>query len=89
MDDDIRHLYIFGVQTFGVDHAELYYGGLFEAYEFLARFALVVRLWPELRDETCAHPYKSHLIFYGSDGANVFIQTVRHFGENWKTNETF
>lgn len=63
-DDDIRHLYVFGVQTFGVDHAERDYAGLFKAFEFLAHFPLAARLWPELRDETCAHPYQSHLIFY-------------------------
>ncbi len=88
-DDDIRNLYVFGVQTFGVDHDERYYRGLFEAFEFLAHFALAARLRPELRGETRAHPYQSHLIFYRQDGADVFIQRVRHFGEDWKTNETF
>ena len=47
-DDDIPNLYGFGVQTFGVDHAERYYAGLFDAYEFLAHFPLAARFWPEL-----------------------------------------
>jgi toxin ParE1/3/4 len=86
--EDIRNLYVFGVQTFGVDHAERYYAGLFDAFEFLAHFPLAARLRPELRGETRAHPYQSHLIFYRQDGADVFIQRVRHSSEDWGTHET-
>ena len=82
-EEDIRNLYVFGVRTFGVDHAERYFSGLFETFEFLANFPLAARLRPELRGETRAHPYQSHLIFYRQDGADIFIQRVRHSSEDW------
>lgn len=87
-DADIRNLYVFGVQTFGVDHAERYFSGLFEAFEFLANFPLAARLRPELRGETRAHPYQSHLIFYRHDGADIFVQRVRHSKEDWVSDDT-
>ena len=80
---DIRKLYVFGVKNFGVNHAERYFSGLFEAFEFLANFPLAARLRPELRGETRAHPYQSHLIFYRQDGTDIFIQRVRHSNEDW------
>jgi toxin ParE1/3/4 len=37
-EDDIRNIYVFGAQTFGVDQAERYFAGLFETFELLAQF---------------------------------------------------
>ena len=82
-EDDIRNIYVFGAQTFGVDQAERYFAGLVEAFEFLAQFPKAARLRDELRHETRAHPFQSHLIFYRMDGADIFIQRIRHDREDW------
>ena len=83
-EDDIRAIYVFGAQTFGVDQAERYFAGLFETFEFLAQFPKAARLRTELRHDTRAHPFQSHLIFYREDGADVFIQRIRHASEDWE-----
>lgn len=82
-EDDIRSIYLFGVEAFGVNHAERYFAGLFEAFDFLAQFPFAAPLRTELRHQTRAHPFQSHLIFYRLDGEDVFIQRIRHSSEDW------
>ncbi|MDP2214915.1 type II toxin-antitoxin system RelE/ParE family toxin [Phenylobacterium sp.] len=83
--EDLENLYLYGAATFGVARAELYVAGLVEALEFLSHFPMAARARPELGPATRGHPYRSHIIFYRPDGANIFIQRIRHGGEDWQT----
>jgi toxin ParE1/3/4 len=37
----------------------------------------------ELGHSSRVHPYRSHIIFYRLDGADTFIQRIRHGSEDW------
>lgn len=81
--EDIDNIYVVGVQAFGVQQVERYFAGLIEALEFLSAYPRAARARPELGPHTRAHPYRAHLIFYRLDGADVFIQRIRHGSEDW------
>lgn len=81
--EDLYHIYRTGVEGFGVDQAERYQDGLEETFAFLAEFPRAARIRAELRQETRAYPYRSHLIFYRLDGEGIFIQRIRHAKEDW------
>ena len=83
-EDDIQNIYVFSADRFGADQAERYFAGLFETFEFLARFPEAARLRTELSHSARVHPYKSHIIIYRLDGDDVFIQRVRHGSEDWE-----
>jgi toxin ParE1/3/4 len=86
-DEDLENLYITGAREFGVAQAERYYTGLVEALEFLASYPRAARARPELGPETRGHPYKAHMIFYRPDGADIFIQRIRHGSEDWQAGD--
>jgi toxin ParE1/3/4 len=81
--EDLYHIYRTGVEGFGVDQAERYQDGLEEIFAFLAQFPKAARVRNELRQETRAYPYRSHLIFYRLDGDDIFIQRIRNAKEDW------
>jgi len=83
-DDDLESLYLSSVEAFGIDQAERYFSGLIDALEFLAGHPLAARARPELGPATRGHPYKSHMIFYRTDGAGIFVQRIRHGREDWE-----
>lgn len=82
-EDDIIQVYVTGVATFGVDQAERYHQGLERTFGLLADFPLVASERRELRGAPRIHPYKSHIIVYRLDGADIFILRVRHASEDW------
>ena len=82
-EDDIVQIYVMGVTEFGVDQAERYHEGLERAFAFLSDFPLAAPERAELRGSSRVHPYKSHIILYRLDGADIFIQRVRHASEDW------
>ncbi len=82
-EEDIIQIYVSGVALFGVDQAERYHEGLERAFDFLADFPLAAPERTELKPSSRAHPYKSHIILYRTDGSDIFIQRVRHASEDW------
>jgi toxin ParE1/3/4 len=82
--EDLEDLYLHGAVAFGVAQADVYFAGLIAALEFLARFPKAARARPELGPATRGHPYKSYMIFYRPDGADIFIQRIRHGSEDWR-----
>lgn len=85
--EDLENLYVTGAREFGVAQAERYFSGLIEALEFLARYPLAARARPELGPATRGHPHKAHIIFYRPDGADIFVQRIRHGGEDWQSGD--
>ncbi|HEX7822827.1 MAG TPA: type II toxin-antitoxin system RelE/ParE family toxin [Sphingobium sp.] len=82
-EDDLYNIYQTGVDNFGVEQAERYQDGLEQAFEFLAEYPYAARERPELNRNSRAHPYRSHVIFYRLEGADIFIQRIRHSREDW------
>ncbi|MBC7667402.1 MAG: type II toxin-antitoxin system RelE/ParE family toxin [Gemmatimonadaceae bacterium] len=82
-EDDVIQIYVTGVTEFGVDQAERYHEGLERAFAFLSDFPLAAPERAELKGSIRVHPYRSHIIIYRLDGADVLIQRVRHAGEDW------
>lgn len=80
---DLENLYVFGVDTFGIDRAERYVAGLLETLAFLSDNPRAPRVRPSLGASTRSHPYRSHLIFYREIGDDILIQRIRHGREDW------
>jgi toxin ParE1/3/4 len=68
---------------FGVDQAERYHEGLERTFNFLSDFPFAAPERTELRRSSRVHAYKSHIVIYRLDGSDIFIQRVRHAGEDW------
>ena len=84
-DDDIAAIAEYTVATFGIEQAHAYRDGLIEALEFLARYPHAARERLEIRQRSRVFRYKAHLIFYRLEGADIFIQRIRHGREDWLT----
>lgn len=82
-EEDILDIYLMGAEAFGEDQAERYHAGLEQAFAFLSDFPLAAPERAELGRSSRVHPYKSHIIIYRLDGADIFIQRVRHGSEDW------
>lgn len=82
-EDDIIQIYVAGVEAFGADQAETYHEGLERTFGLLAEFPLAAPKRVELSGAPRVHPYKSHIIIYRLDGADIFILRVRHAREDW------
>ncbi len=82
-EDDVIEIYVAGVAAFGFDQAERYHDGLERAFVFLSDFPLAAPKRAELKGSSRVHPYRSHIIVYRLDGADVLIQRVRHASEDW------
>jgi toxin ParE1/3/4 len=82
-EEDILEIYLSGAGAFGQEQAELYHAGLQQTFVFLSDFPRAGPERVELSRSTRVHPYKSHIIVYRLDGADIFIQRVRHGSEDW------
>lgn len=82
-EEDILDIYLSGAAAFGEDQAERYHAGLEQAFAFLSDFPRAAPERAELGRASRVHPYKSHIIIYRLDGADIFIQRVRHGSEDW------
>ena len=82
-EDDVIQIYLAGVETFGVDQAERYHEGLERTFALLADFPQAAPERLELGGAPRVHPYKSHIIIYRLDDADIFILRVRHASEDW------
>ena len=72
-----------GARDFGVQQAEAYFAGLERTFAFLAEYPLSARERPEITPPVRIHPYRSHVIVYVIEGANIRILRVRHGREDW------
>ena len=82
-EDDLIQIYVTEARDFGVPQAEAYFAGLEQAFAFLAEYPLSARERPEITPPVRIHPYRSHVIVYVIDGANIRVLRVRHGHEDW------
>uniref|UniRef100_B0T183 Plasmid stabilization system n=1 Tax=Caulobacter sp. (strain K31) TaxID=366602 RepID=B0T183_CAUSK len=82
-EEDILDIYIAGASEFGQDQAERYHAGLEKTFLFLSSFPRAAPERAALGRSSRVHPYKSHITIYRLDGADIFIQRVRHGHEDW------
>ncbi len=82
-EEDIIQIYIAGMDMFGADQAERYHEGLEHTFKFLSDFPFAAAERTELKSLSRVHPYRSHIIIYRLDGADILIQRVRHGSEDW------
>ncbi|MBV8972468.1 MAG: type II toxin-antitoxin system RelE/ParE family toxin [Sphingomonadaceae bacterium] len=80
---DLRAIFRFGIERFGVAQADDYHAGLFDAFRFLAENPLAARLRREVDPPVRVWRYKAHLIFYDVLSGGVRIVRVRHGHEDW------
>lgn len=83
--DDISHIFLDGLECFGLAQADRYHEGMAAAFEFLAAYPQAARLRDEIRPSVRVHPYRSHLILYDiMEDGRILILRVRHGREDWQ-----
>lgn len=75
---DLRSIVLYTRETFGSKQATRYVEELQAKIELLAKSPKLGTLRPELRSEIRSSPFKSHTIYYYSDGDNLTVVTVLH-----------
>src|SRR3990170_2813655 len=75
---DLKSIYEYSVERFGIDIAETYILGFDKAFDRLRRFpqvgAVHIKVTPAIR----SFVHKSHRIFYDFDGGVVTITRILH-----------
>lgn len=85
--DDLGHIYLEGVERWGVAQAEAYAEGLHDAFDFLADNPRITRLRSELKPPLRAYRFGSHMIIYDLGPSDrVMVLRIRHEHEDWLSN---
>jgi toxin ParE1/3/4 len=86
--EDIAHIFLEGLERFGLAQADKYHDGLTATFEFLVEYPRAARLREEIDPPVRAYPYEAHLIVYElTEDDNVVILRVRHGREDWIADE--
>lgn len=80
---DILDIFVHGAHDFGFAQAEKYHAGLEDILDFLAEYPRAARERFEINPPVRIHPYKSHLIAYVIEGADILVIRVLHGREDW------
>lgn len=75
-DEDLRHLFRYGILTFGLNAASLYYDGLIERFEKLAENPYLFRAVEDIREGYRRSVYRSHSIYYRVGGEYVEVMRI-------------
>jgi toxin ParE1/3/4 len=82
---DVEHILSQGLESFGIEQARRYRGGLIDAFTFLAAYPRAARLRTEIAPPVRVHRFGSHLILYDVvDEDSIVILRVRHGREDWQ-----
>jgi toxin ParE1/3/4 len=84
-EDDLRGVFLYGIQEHGVAQAELYKGQLEKTFQTLSGNPKIARLRREITPPVRVYPAHQHMIVYTilEDGQTVYVLRVRHHSENW------
>ncbi|MEI9927049.1 MAG: type II toxin-antitoxin system RelE/ParE family toxin [Sphingomonas sp.] len=82
-EEDIIDVYVWSVAEFGIGQADRYHAGLEHAFRFISENPHATRERSEIEPPVRAYRYRSHLVVYRVDGADVMILRVRHGREDW------
>lgn len=75
-EDDIRRLYRFGIENFGLAQADSYFDGLFARFDRLAEDPFLYRAVDEIREGYRRSVYGVHSIYYRLVDNRVEIMRV-------------
>lgn len=81
---DIVGLYVYGLLEFGTAQADEYHDGLNALFRLLADNPRMGREWREFRPPVRLHPYRSHLVIYVVEQADILVVRVLHMRADWK-----
>jgi toxin ParE1/3/4 len=85
--DDITHIYLDGVNQFGVSQADAYHIKLETIFEVLSDNPELARERLEISPPVRIHPVGSHIVIYKIEpDRDILIIRVRHGREDWKDN---
>ena len=77
-DDDLDEIYVYSVQSFGEAQADKYFLGLCASLQALADNPRLGREAPWLNPGLRWHQHERHVVFYMTEGADIFIVRVLH-----------
>ncbi len=75
-EKDVRRLYRFGIETFGLERADRYFDGLFERFDQLAEKPRLYRAVDDIRPGYRRSVYGAHSIYYRVNGDVIEIMRV-------------
>jgi len=87
-DEDVIGIFHSGLIQFGLTQADQYHDALFDVFDLIAKNPRMGRERTELTRLVRVHPFRSHIILYQIDGADVLIIRVRHAHEDWISDPT-
>ena len=71
--DDLKAIFLEGIEQFGLPQADAYHEGLSAIFAFLADYPHAARLREEISPPVRVHPYKAHLVIYEVDDDDEVI----------------
>ena len=74
--EDLRRLYRFGVEQFGLPQADSYFDGLFDRFDQLTENPHLYRAVDEIRPGYRRSAFGGHAIYYRVDGDSIEIMRV-------------
>lgn len=80
---DVGSIAEMGIEMFGVEQARAYHDTLFHVFDLIADNPGMGRERTELTPPVRVHPFRSHIIVYNVEDADVLIIRVRHAHEDW------
>ncbi|KQP61515.1 hypothetical protein ASG40_02240 [Methylobacterium sp. Leaf399] len=83
-DLDIAHIYGHGERAFGIEQAERYQAGLFDAFDVLARNPHLAHERQEITPPVRIHPHGVHVIVYAVRDTGILIVRVLHGRQDWE-----
>lgn len=72
-EEDIAHVYEFGIEKFGLDHARNYLVGLHKQFQTLADYNGLGIDFTDYYPLLKRFPYKSHMIFFIQVESGIFV----------------
>ena len=85
-DEDVIGIFHSGLVQFGLEQADSYHDALFDVFDLIANNPRMGRERAELTPPVRVHPFRSHIILYMIEDADVLIVRVRHAHEDWVSN---
>jgi toxin ParE1/3/4 len=75
---DLRQIYEFSAERFGLSVAETYLAGLRRAFDRLLEFPMIAPVYPDIIPEMRVLQHRSHRIFYQIVGETILIVRILH-----------
>ena len=84
-EDDLVAIGEAGIRLFGHRQARRYHDELFARFALLAANPRMARERQEISPPVRIHPFKTHLVVYLVEDADILILRIRHAHEDWQS----